>query len=260
LGIKEVINPLPSSGGTDKETLQQARQHAPLAVKALDRLVSVRDYEDFCRIYGGIGKAHAIELSNGRERLIHVTIAGVEDVPIDPGSDLFRNLRQTLHDFGDPFRKIQLAVRELLMIVIEAGVAIMPDYQWESVVTEVRGALLGHFSFENRELGQDVILSQVISVIQSVPGVLYVDVNAFGGIPEKKPVDSGGMETFGNIRRFLTPGEISDEVSKIIQTSTGVPSRLVVNHAAFENNIVRPSQLAFLSPDVPSTLILNRIE
>lgn len=260
LGVKEVINPLSASGGADKETLRQARQHTPLAVKALDRLVSVRDYEDFCRIYAGIGKAHAVELSDGRELLIHVTVAGAEDIPIDPGSDLFRNLRQTLYDFGDPFRKIQLAVRELLMIVIEAGVAILPEYQWESVVIEVRDALLRHFSFERRELGQDVILSQVIRVMQSVQGVLYVDVNAFGGIPEKKPVTSEEIESFGNIRRFLSPGEISDEVAKIIQAGTRFQSRLVVNHAAFENNTVRPSQLAFLSPDVPSTLILNRIE
>ncbi|MBL0011662.1 MAG: hypothetical protein IPP22_13220 [Nitrosomonas sp.] len=81
-----------------------------------------QDYEDFSRIYAGIGKAYAIELSDGRLPLIHVTIAGAGDIPIDENSDLFRNLRQALHDFGDPFQKIQLAVRELLMIVIEARV------------------------------------------------------------------------------------------------------------------------------------------
>ena len=120
LGVKEVINPLRASGGADRETRDQARQHAPLAVKALDRLVSTQDYEDFSRIYAGIGKAYAIELTDGRLPLIHVTIAGAGDIPIDENSDLFRNLRQALHDFGDPFQKIQLAVRELLMIVIEA--------------------------------------------------------------------------------------------------------------------------------------------
>lgn len=267
LGVKEVINPLRASGGADKETRDQARQHIPLAVKALDRLVSTQDYEDFSRIFAGIGKAFAIELSDGRLPLIHVTIAGAEDIPIDTNSDVFKNLRQALNDFGDPFQKIQLAVRELLMIVIEANVAIFPDYQWESVVLEVRNTLLDRFGFERRELGQDVLLSEVISVIQSVRGVAWVDVNSFGGIPEKQP----SIDT----RRLLTPDEIADEVAKIVNRTQNlseakieelpgsgglrVPQRLVVN-LPVQDKFIRPAQLAFLSPDVPETLILNQIK
>jgi hypothetical protein len=283
LGVKEVINPLRASGGADRETRDQARQHAPLAVKALDRLVSTQDYEDFSRIYAGIGKACAIELTDGRLPLIHVTIAGAGDIPIDENSDLFRNLRQALYDFGDPFQKIQLAVRELLMIVIEAGVAILPDYQWESVVSKVRSALLDHFSFESRELGQDVILSEVISVMQSVLGVAYVDVDSFGGVPEKQPLTDAEIEILtddGTLplidgRRLLTPDEIADEVAKIVSRTQNltaaqieelsesgglrVPQRLVVN-LPVQDKFIRPAQLAFLSPDVPATLILNQIK
>jgi len=283
LGVKDVINPLRASGGADKETRDQARRHIPLAIKALDRLVSTQDYEDFSRIYAGIGKAYAVELSNGRLPLIHVTIAGVGDIPIDTNSDLFRNLRQALYDFGDPFQKIQLAARELLMIVLEAGVAILPDYQWESVVSEVRSAMLDHFSFERRELGQDVILSEVISVMQSVRGVAYIDVNAFGGVPEKQPLTKDEINILTNWgklplvdrRRFLTPDEIAEEVAKIVKRIQNltedqikalrksreirVPQRLAVN-LPVQEKFIRPAQLAFLSPDVPATLILNQIK
>ncbi|MXS86151.1 putative baseplate assembly protein [Nitrosomonas sp. HPC101] len=286
LGVKEVINPLRASGGADRETRDQARRHVPLAVKALDRLVSTQDCEDFSRVFAGVGKAYAIELNDGRLPLIHVTIAGVDDVPIDANSDLLRNLLRALYDFGDPFQKIQLAVRELLMIVIEAGIAILPDYQWESVVTEVRSALLDQFSFERRELGQDVFLSEILSAMQSVRGVAYVDVDAFGGIPEKISEEDGN-------RRLLTPNEISEAVDCLstrwsaedMETycedktadaecdkyencknygsfgkTVGVRQRLQVNLAGFENGAIRPAQLAFLSPDVPATLILNQIK
>jgi hypothetical protein len=37
-------------------------------------------------------------------------------------------------------------------------------------------------------------------------------------------------------------------------------ARLPVNLADFEQGALRPAQLAFLTPDVPETLILNRIE
>ena len=66
LGVKEVINPLRASGGADKENRDQARKNVPLAVKALDRLVSVQDYEDFSRTFAGIGKARAAEIARPR--------------------------------------------------------------------------------------------------------------------------------------------------------------------------------------------------
>ena len=40
----------------------------------------------------------------------------------------------------------------------------------------------------------------------------------------------------------------------------GVRQRLPVNPAGYENDVIRPAQLAFLSPDVPATLILNQIK
>lgn len=286
LGVKEVINPLRASGGADRESGDRARKNAPLAVKALDRLVSVQDYEDFARIYAGIGKAHAVEMTDGRRQIVHVTIAGADDIPIDETSDLFMNLHQALHDFGDPFQPIRLAVRELMMIVISTGVRILPDYQWEPVVVRVRDALLDAFGFESRELGQDVLLSEVISVMQAVRGVAYVDVDTFGGIPEKIAEEDGN-------RRLLTPDEVSeavaclttewsyDDMDTFCATATAniectkfenckkyghfgkkssVNQRLPVNLADFEQGAIRPAQLAFLAPDVPDTLILNRIE
>jgi predicted phage baseplate assembly protein len=255
LGVKEIINPLRASGGADKETRDQARKNAPLAVKALDRLVSVQDYEDFTRTYAGIGKAHAAEISDGRRQVVHITIAGADDIPIDKYSDLYRNLRQALLDFGDPYQAIQLGIRELMLIVISAGIRILPEYVWEPVVAQVRTALLDTFGFERREFGQDVLLSGVISVIQGVRGVAYVDVDTLGGIPEKKQE--------GSERRLLTPEEIAKTVQDLVEASekSGPDHRVPVNLPAYEMQAgsVRPAQLAFLTPEVPETLILNQI-
>ena len=268
LGVKEVVNPFRASGGAERESRDLARKNAPLAVKALDRLVSVQDYEDFARTFAGIGKARAVEITDGRRQIVHVTIAGADDIPIDETSDLFRNLHRALHEFGDPFQPVQLAVRELMMIVISAKVRLMPDYQWEPVVVRIRKALLDAFGFEARELGQDVLLSEVISVMQAVRGVAYVDVDTFGGIPEK--ISENGE------RRLITPNEISECVDCIsnqgtiknnenckkysnVEKTKGV-GRLRVSLADLEDHVIRPAQIAFLAPEVPETLILNRIE
>lgn len=288
LGVKEVINPLRASGGADRENRDQARKSAPLAVMALDRLVSVRDYKDFARLYAGIGKSTALEISNGHQQLVHVTIAGADGIPIDETSDLFLNLRQALLDFGDPYQPLKLAIRELMFIVISANVKIKTDYQWEPVVAELRATLLDTFGFEQRELGQDVVLSEVIGVMQSVRGIEYVDIDVFGGIPEKIKD--------GDDRRLLTPDEIAESVNCFttqwsqddmevwcdeesenrnneecikyteckkygnVENIKGVSQRLRVNLAAYEGDVMRPAQLAFLTPDVPDTLILNQIK
>lgn len=57
LGVKDVNNPLAATGGADPENVAQIRANAPLAVMALDRLVSVRDYADFAQNYAAIDKA-----------------------------------------------------------------------------------------------------------------------------------------------------------------------------------------------------------
>lgn len=262
LGVKSVINPLRASGGADKESRDQARRNAPLTVMALDRLVSVCDYADFARVFAGIGQAVARRFSAGRRELIHLTIAGVNDIPIEEHSDLYLNLVRALRRAGDPHQPFQVQVRELRLIVISANIRIWPDYLWENIVVNVRQHLLETFSFERRALGRDVALSEVIHAIQSVKGVAYVDVDVLGGIPEKK--------ADGATRRLLTPQEIAQAVQALLaeraaehnlpdQDKQHPRHRLTVNLAGVEGAEVRPAQLALLSPHAPDTLILNRI-
>ena len=253
LGLKGVINPLPASGGADRETHDQARRNAPLGVKVLDRLVSVRDHEDFARAFAGIGKASATRLSDGRQQLVHLTIAGADDIPIAESSDLYRHLLQALHRFGDPQQPIRVEVRELILLIISAGVRLMPDYLWESVESQIRASVLDAFSFERRELGQDALLSEAISTIQHVPGVSYVDVDTFGGIPEKT------VDAESGLRRALIPSEIEVEIRKLVRSEDQPLQRITVNLAGSEGLSIHPAQLAFLTPKVPDTLILKEI-
>jgi len=184
LGVKSVINPLAASGGADREGADQARRNAPLGVTALDRLLSLKDYEDFAHTFAGIGKAAAARLSDGREQLVHVTIAGADDIPIETNSDLYRNLRAAFYEFGDPSQRVLIQTRELKLLIVSARVRLAPDYLWEAVQPKIKEALLEHFGFENRDLGQDAIESEAVSIIQCTRGVAYVDVDVFDAVDE----------------------------------------------------------------------------
>lgn len=290
LGVRSVINPLPATGGADRESRDEARRNAPLGVTALDRLISVRDYEDFSRTFAGIGKASATRLSDGRRQLVHVTIAGARDIPIDVTSDLYRSLREALHQFGDPYQALQVDLRELVVLVINARVKVRKEYRWVNVEPKIRAALLDRFSFERRDLGQDALLSEVIAAIQLVEGVDYVDVDVLDSVAEgTAPADlerlAGSLalknritanmarveQLFDTVREGRTPPQpetLTDIAARNATTVDGLlrlnprlrgQGALAVGDSLLVRRGIRPAQIAFLLPDVADTLILREI-
>ena len=237
LGVKAVSNPLRAAGGADAETRDQARRNVPLAVLALDRLVSVPDYADFARTFGGVGKAAAIKLGN----LVQVTIAGASDAPIDPSSDLYRNLLQALQRYRDPLLPLRLDVRELLALTVSAKVGLAPDHAWESVEPVLRAAVLDAFGFERRALAQSVYLSEIVACMQAVRGVAWVDVDALGALDE-----AALLAGFGDGQGEGEPDDAPPA------------SRVTVASARFgSDHRLHPAQLAYLPATIPDALLLQ---
>jgi predicted phage baseplate assembly protein len=244
-GVKAVIGPLAATGGVDREGREEGKSNVPLAASALDRLVSVQDHAAFARTFAGIGKACAVELSNGVQPVVYVTVAGADGALIDRNSDHFQNLLQAFRQFGDPHLPVQLDACELMLLVIGARVRVLPDYQWNTVEPRIRSALTDVFGFPRRDLGQSVALSEVISAIQRVSGVAYVDVDI---------LDSVSREDAEN------PDEAQKKL-KAIEESTKPRERICARLVGKDpvTNAPLPAQLAFLSPDVPETLMLKEI-
>jgi predicted phage baseplate assembly protein len=259
LGVKSVINPMRSSGGADRETRDQARRNTPLVTMALDRLVSVQDYADYAKTFAGIGKAAARMITDGNRQLVHLTIAGTGDIPIDTSSDLYRNLKLALQRYGDPYQPFIIATRELLTIFISAWVKLLPDYLWEATEPRIRAALLDTFSFDRREPGQSVYLSEVIGVIQNVEGVEYADIRDFTGLTEadlttklesmKESASAEGTTkgTADTVTDTPQCRAIRVSLARVDDTDTAVIKRIF------------PAQVAYLLADVPDTLILNEV-
>jgi hypothetical protein len=111
------------------------------------------------------------------------------------------------------------------------------------VEPQIRAALYGALSFERRDLAQDVRLSDVISLIQRVPGVEYVDV-----------------DTLDRVSETVTPEELRD-LSRGLKRNEWIivePARYVreENEAARRSSL-RPAQLAYLTSELRDTLILQ---
>ncbi len=243
LGVKAVINPIPASGGSDGDTTDQARQNAPITVASLDRLVSVSDYGDFARSFAGIGKASSQSLSDGHRQLVFVTVAGTEDTTIDENSDLYVNLVQAFQDLGDPQLPIEVENCEFMLLVISAQVNVLPGYDFDQVAPQIRTTLLDTFSFDNQDLAQSIALSQVVSAIQNVSGVQYVTVQVFDSISQSDTASAAALQAKLNE----------------LATAQAPKSNIVVPSAHLDpsTGLIQPAGLAFLSANLPDTLILT---
>lgn len=177
LGVRGVVNPLAASGAGDPEKMEDARENAPLTVRTLDRIVSREDYEDFTSAFAGVGKAQAVDLWSGESHLVHVTIAGADGKPISD-SDFIGNFIDALDAVRDPTQLVKVDTFDLLLFNLKANVAVVSRYVTDDVFKAIQSALAQAFSFEQRDFGQHITAAEVITVIQNVAGVVYVDLDS----------------------------------------------------------------------------------
>jgi predicted phage baseplate assembly protein len=174
LGVTGVRNPLAATGAQDPQRAEDAADNAPRTVLTLDRVVSLRDYEDFAANFGGIGKASATWTWDGVVRGVILTVAGIDGAPVDETGPLMDNLTDAIAAAGNP--RVPLAVRpaEAGAFTLEAALVLDPDHVADTVVEAARLALLDHFSFARRAFGQIVSLGEVDEVLHAVRGVTGV--------------------------------------------------------------------------------------
>ena len=157
--------------------LADARRNAPLTVLTLDRIVSMRDYEDFARGFGGIAKAMATWASQDGVHTILVTVAGPGGAAVPAGSATRDNLAEAMRLAGDPFVPVRIESYRPALFRIGASVKVHGDFERDKVLGKVQTALRERFGFEARSFGQPVVLSEVVAVMQAVAGVVAVDLD-----------------------------------------------------------------------------------
>ncbi len=177
-GVRSVTNPLVASGAADPESRETARRNSPITVKTLDRAVSLRDYQDFAMAFAGIDKALACWTWDGFLRRVLLTVAGSGGATIPDGSDLLRHLIDALAAAGQPTVSFEVRPFVPVNFRVDLKVKVLPDYEPDLVLAAVTNALHGAFDFASRDFGQAVSQSEVIAVVQAVPGVVAADLDA----------------------------------------------------------------------------------
>ncbi len=184
LTVASVDNPLPGSGGSDGDGPSDLRTAAPVGLASLGRLVSVADAADLVLSWAGVGKASAVSTTNGSGEVIALTVAGVDPVPLDPKGTLCTDLAGALAAAGGgPSAPVVVLPASLYLIVLAARVRCDPALDWTDISAALQAALFGAFDYSQRQLGRDVVLSEIIAVAHSVPGVESFSVTAATLVP-----------------------------------------------------------------------------
>ncbi len=176
LGLQAAVNPLASEGADEPEAFANAQENAPLTVLTLDRVVSLKDYEDFSRAYAGIAKALATWTWDGRSRGVFLTVAGPRGAAV--ADSLGKDLIAAIHLAGDPFVPVRVVSYAEAHFRLSGQVVVDPDAEAVKVIAAVEQALRDRFAFAGRRFGQPVVLSEVIVLIQGVAGVVAVNLKA----------------------------------------------------------------------------------
>jgi hypothetical protein len=174
LGVRAATNPLASYGAQDAETIADARSNATLTIMTLDRIVSLEDYQDYANAYPGISKALSVWIWNGQQRIVLLTVAGVNGVVVEPDDATGTALQGSIAGASEPFVTVQLQAYSPIFFRLAATVTVSKDFIVDDVQADVEAALRSTFSFASRDFGQPVNFSEVVAAIQEVDGVVGV--------------------------------------------------------------------------------------
>jgi hypothetical protein len=181
LGVRDVTNIIAGTDAQDPESSEDIQANAPLTVLTLDRLVSLKDHEDFARAFGGIAKALATWTWDDERRGIFLTVAGTDGaaVPAVDPEDLGTRLYAAMTRYSIPFVPLTVRSYRSATFRLAAKLVVDPDYIVDTVLAEVRRSLIDSYAFAERRLGYPVAVSEVVSVMHDHPGVRAVDVDSF---------------------------------------------------------------------------------
>jgi hypothetical protein len=104
-------------------------------------------------------------------------VAGLKGAAVSEGSPLYNNLLAAMLKAGDPSVPLRVRSYRHAYFQLHGSVKLDPRHVSETLRTAIEAALRAAFCFEARAFGQPVTSSEVIAVIQGVPGVAAVDLD-----------------------------------------------------------------------------------
>ncbi|MFW6057977.1 MAG: hypothetical protein ACOC9W_03885 [Persicimonas sp.] len=188
-GIRKVTNPVAAADAADPESRDDTRKNAPRDTRLLERVVSLQDYADFARNYGGVGKARAELISRGGRTAVHLTVGGTSAEGATVGDERQADLAASLADVSSTRYRVEVRSLDVARFGVQAAVSVDDRYIAEDVLAAVEARLEDVYGYRARGFSEPVSAASVISTIQAVDGVVAVFLKALYSLAEDKSLE-----------------------------------------------------------------------
>ncbi len=184
--IKAVRNPLPASGGTDRETMQHIRQLAPYAFRTQLRAVTEGDYALMAQKNSAVREARATLRWTGSWYTAFVSLDTAGDA--SPDKALLTQTKSNLNLVRMMGVDLEVEGAIIVGLDIELNICVAPDYFQADVETALMQRFvagnqctgqLGILNPVNFTFGQTIYTSPFVAAAQSVEGVSSVALSVF---------------------------------------------------------------------------------
>ncbi len=192
----DVTNPVPATGGAERESIEDAIFHAPRVFRSLKRSVTAEDYEALALEFNGVGKVRAESLNWNTVTLFIAPEGGgyVDDI-------LESNLLAYFEDKRPLSTIIKIENVTYVDIYVSAKINVKSYYNPEEVKEQVEKAAAELLDFDNVYFGKCIYLSKFYEAIEDIEGVEYVYINEFKTEDQEEDIEPKGKIS-------LDPGEI----------------------------------------------------
>ncbi|MDG9715530.1 putative baseplate assembly protein [Streptomyces sp. DH24] len=182
--IAAVRNPLPATGGTEPEPVEQVRQLAPLDLRRTRlRAITAADYAALASALPGVRRAAAALRWTGSVQEAHVAVDAHGTGA--PSPQLLDAVTQVLETYRRIGHDLVVGPARLVPLDVELTVCAAPGHQHGQILAELYrvlgngrlpGGRLGFFHPDALTFGEPVRLSRLVAAAAAVPGVESVEV------------------------------------------------------------------------------------
>jgi phage-related baseplate assembly protein len=172
----------PSSGGSDGETIEAAKQRAPRQAATLQAAVSGPDYAELAegfshQVFGSVLKAVAAVRTSLNANIVELYIlADGEELPVKPSAGLKKGIETYFDDINVITDQVRALDGEIKRVRLTANVVVSNSADASIVKANVESAITSFFSVDNFAMGQELYLSDIYAAINAVDGVRFTSI------------------------------------------------------------------------------------
>ena len=191
-GVVQVYNPLQPSGGSEPESINTARRQGPLSIRALDRAVTLEDFETLAKATpgGGISAARAASTRSPFEVIVYLAAEGANPVPtgrwypeLESGSGTIGAVGRNLLTKKAVPTILRVEPVTVVRPFIDGDVKVLSNILRDDAKREVEKNLAAFFVEEQQQFGRGIPFSRIDQLIENTRGVDSVELIALHRLP-----------------------------------------------------------------------------